>query len=31
MDVGWRLIDGFPREDLTRVSEATWAAREVEA
>jgi V/A-type H+-transporting ATPase subunit B len=25
--VGWRLIEGLPREDLTRISEATWAAR----
>jgi V/A-type H+-transporting ATPase subunit B len=31
MDVGWRLIEGFPREDLTRISEATWTAREGEA
>jgi V/A-type H+-transporting ATPase subunit B len=27
MAVGWRLLEGLPREDLTRISEATWAAR----
>jgi V/A-type H+-transporting ATPase subunit B len=27
MAVGWRLIESLPREDLTRISEATWAAR----
>jgi V/A-type H+-transporting ATPase subunit B len=24
---GWRLLESLPREDLTRISEATWAAR----
>jgi len=24
---GWRLLDGLPREDLLRISDATWAAR----
>jgi len=27
LDVGWRLMESFPREELTRISEATWAAR----
>ncbi|MGH7521495.1 MAG: V-type ATP synthase subunit B [Gemmatimonadales bacterium] len=25
--IGWRLLDTLPREDLLRVSEATWNAR----
>jgi len=24
---GWRLLETMPREDLTRISDATWAAR----
>jgi V/A-type H+-transporting ATPase subunit B len=24
---GWRLLDTLPREDLTRISDATWARR----
>jgi V/A-type H+-transporting ATPase subunit B len=31
VDVGWRLIESFPREELTRISEATWRARHEEA
>jgi V/A-type H+-transporting ATPase subunit B len=27
---GWRLLETMPREDLTRISEATWAARAAE-
>jgi len=27
IDIGWRLLDTLPREDLLRVSEATWNAR----
>jgi len=27
MAAGWRLLEGLPREDLLRLSEATWAAR----
>jgi len=27
IDAGWRLLDGLPREDLLRVSDATWEAR----
>jgi V/A-type H+-transporting ATPase subunit B len=25
--IGWRLLESLPREDLLRVSDATWAAR----
>ena len=25
--VGWRLLETLPREDMSRVSDATWAAR----
>ena len=28
---GWRLLETMPREDLTRISDATWAARSGEA
>lgn len=28
LDKGWMLLETLPREDLTRISEATWAARE---
>ncbi len=28
VDAGWRLLEGLPREDLVRLSDATWAARE---
>jgi V/A-type H+-transporting ATPase subunit B len=31
MDVGWRLLESLPREDLLRVSDATWAARKEKA
>jgi V/A-type H+-transporting ATPase subunit B len=24
---GWRLLETMPHEDLTRISDATWAAR----
>jgi V/A-type H+-transporting ATPase subunit B len=27
IDIGWRLLDTLPREDLLRLSEATWNAR----
>ncbi len=27
---GWRLLENLPREDLTRISETTWAARKGE-
>jgi V/A-type H+/Na+-transporting ATPase subunit B len=27
LDQGWRLLDSLPREELTRLSDATWAAR----
>ena len=27
LDQGWRLLDTLPREELTRLSDATWAAR----
>ncbi len=27
MDIGWALIETFPHEELTRISEATWATR----
>lgn len=26
--VGWRLLETLPHEDLLRISDATWAARE---
>lgn len=26
LDQGWRLLDSLPREELTRLSESTWAA-----
>jgi len=25
--IGWQLLESMPREDLTRISDATWAAR----
>ncbi len=28
--MGWRLLDALPREDLTRIPEAVWAARHQE-
>ncbi|MGD8601771.1 MAG: V-type ATP synthase subunit B [Gemmatimonadota bacterium] len=28
IEVGWSLMESFPREELTRISEATWADRE---
>jgi V/A-type H+-transporting ATPase subunit B len=27
IDIGWRLLETLPREDLLRISEATWNAR----
>jgi V/A-type H+-transporting ATPase subunit B len=27
LDIGWRLLETLPREDLVRVSDETWAAR----
>ena len=27
VEIGWRLLETLPREDLMRVSDATWAAR----
>jgi V/A-type H+-transporting ATPase subunit B len=27
VEIGWRLLESLPREDLLRVSDATWAAR----
>jgi V/A-type H+-transporting ATPase subunit B len=27
MDIGWALMESFPREELTRVSDAAWEAR----
>jgi V/A-type H+-transporting ATPase subunit B len=27
VDIGWRLLEALPREDLLRISDATWAAR----
>jgi V/A-type H+-transporting ATPase subunit B len=27
LEIGWRLLDTLPREDLSRISEATWQAR----
>lgn len=29
--VGWRLLDDMPREDLYRIRDATWAARDAAA
>lgn len=29
--IGWRLIESFPREELTRISEQTWSRREGES
>ena len=28
METGWRLLETLPREDLRRIGEAAWAARE---
>jgi V/A-type H+-transporting ATPase subunit B len=30
LDEGWRLLETLPREDLTRLSDATWTARHPE-
>jgi V/A-type H+-transporting ATPase subunit B len=27
IDIGWRLLETLPREDLLRISEGTWSAR----
>jgi V/A-type H+-transporting ATPase subunit B len=27
VEAGWRLLESLPREDLLRLSDATWAAR----
>lgn len=27
LEIGWALLDSLPREDLLRLSEATWNAR----
>ena len=27
-EVGWRLLESLPREDLLRVGDATWAVRD---
>jgi V/A-type H+-transporting ATPase subunit B len=29
--IGWELIESFPHHELTRISEATWAARRADA
>jgi V/A-type H+/Na+-transporting ATPase subunit B len=29
IEIGWRLLDTLPREDLLRLSDAAWAARAV--
>jgi V/A-type H+-transporting ATPase subunit B len=31
IDIGWSLIESFPRDELTRLSEATWSARRASA
>jgi V/A-type H+-transporting ATPase subunit B len=28
IETGWRLLEALPREDLFRISDATWAARQ---
>jgi len=28
IEIGWRLLETLPREDMVRISDATWAARE---
>ena len=28
VDIGWRLMESFPQEELTRISAGTWAERE---
>ena len=28
LDAGWRLLEAFPRDDLTRISDAAWEARQ---
>jgi len=28
IEIGWRLLEGLPREDLFRISETTWVARQ---
>jgi V/A-type H+-transporting ATPase subunit B len=27
IELGWRLLESLPREDLLRISDGTWAAR----
>jgi V/A-type H+/Na+-transporting ATPase subunit B len=27
IEIGWRVLESLPREDLTRIDDATWAAR----
>jgi V/A-type H+-transporting ATPase subunit B len=27
LEIGWRLLETLPREDLARLRDATWAAR----
>jgi V/A-type H+-transporting ATPase subunit B len=31
IETGWRLLEGMPREDLLRLSDAAWAARKEKA
>jgi V/A-type H+-transporting ATPase subunit B len=31
IDVGWRLIESFPRHELTRISDPTWNVRRAAA
>ena len=31
LETGWRLLELLPREDLTRIGDATWAARRAAA
>jgi V/A-type H+-transporting ATPase subunit B len=31
IDIGWSLIESFPRDELTRISEGTWSARRASA
>jgi V/A-type H+-transporting ATPase subunit B len=28
LEVGWRLLEALPRDDLLRIGDATWAARQ---
>lgn len=31
IEIGWRLLEAMPREELSRIAQTTWATREAAA